>query len=66
MIKCPYCGSTAQVKLLRTDYQENGWTITRVDAYQCGCGCQFEASAVFESDGYETIENVKCPQDTDH
>ena len=40
MIKCPNCGSTAQVELLwhdnynRTDYHEYD--------YRCGCGCEFE------------------------
>jgi predicted RNA-binding Zn-ribbon protein involved in translation (DUF1610 family) len=40
MIKCPNCGSTAQVELLwrdnysRTDYHEYD--------YKCGCGCEFE------------------------
>ena len=58
MIKCPNCGSSAQVRILETDYHEDGWTITRVDAYRCGCGCRFEVSAVFESDGIETIDNI--------
>ena len=39
MIKCPNCGSTAQVELMwhdnysRTDYHEY--------EYECGCGCEF-------------------------
>ena len=58
MIKCPNCGSTAQIKWLKTDFQENGWTIIRIDTYQCGCGCQLKVSATFESDGFETIEQI--------
>lgn len=40
MIKCPNCGSTAQVELMwcdhysRTDYHEY--------EYKCDCGCEFE------------------------
>ena len=40
MIKCPNCGSTAQVELMwhdnysQTDYHEY--------EYECGCGCTFE------------------------
>jgi hypothetical protein len=40
MIKCPNCGSTAQVELMwhdnydQTDYHEY--------EYECGCGCLFE------------------------
>lgn len=55
MIKCPNCGSTAQPEVIATDYIEDGWTINRITTYQCGCGCQFEASAIFKSDGVETL-----------
>lgn len=65
MIKCPNCGSTAQIKLLKTNYQEDGWTIIRTDTYWCGCCCQFDVSARFESDGYEVIDNVRYPQEYD-
>ena len=40
MIKCPNCGSTAQVEMMwcdhysRTDYHEY--------EYKCDCGCEFE------------------------
>lgn len=40
MIKCPNCGSTAQVELMwcdnysRTDHHEY--------EYKCECGCEFE------------------------
>lgn len=55
MIKCPNCGSTAQPEVIATDYIEDGWTINRITTYQCGCGCQFKASAMFESDGIEEV-----------
>ena len=55
MIKCPNCGSTAQPELITTDYIEDGWTINRIATYQCGCGCQFETEAIFESDGVEEV-----------
>lgn len=40
-IKCPVCGSTAQPKLMTTEYNENGWTIEVVRYYICGCGATF-------------------------
>ena len=39
MVKCPHCGSTAQVKHLWTDYH----TYTHaVEVWECGCGCRIE------------------------
>lgn len=45
MIKCPYCGSTAQVK------QESGNT------YSCGCGCWF---TIIKVENQEEQKDV-CP-----
>lgn len=45
MVKCPNCGSTAQVKI--TDYDnweteiKNKWKT--VKSYSCGCGCLFRS-----------------------
>ena len=37
MIKCPYCSSTAQMKLLRIDY----CTFSHItELWECGCGCR--------------------------
>ena len=38
MIKCPYCGSTAQMKRLGLNEGEN---IT-IENYQCGCGTKVQ------------------------
>ena len=35
MIKCPNCGSTAQVKLLLSDR-------LTTEIWKCGCGCKIE------------------------
>ena len=39
MVKCPNCGSTAQVKYKaeRLDIYDN----TIHEMYSCGCGCEF-------------------------
>ena len=45
MIKCPKCGSTAQVKLVHGDDLQDefygclNWVFQE---YECGCGCKFE------------------------
>lgn len=44
MVKCPHCGSTAQVKVLIGDNLNNIWVGSMGHVSQilvCGCGCQF-------------------------
>ena len=36
MRKCRNCGSTAQNKLIRTEYSTDGEKI--IEVYKCGCG----------------------------
>ena len=39
MIKCPNCGSTAQIRLQKIEEQElNCYTIEVTRTYKCGCG----------------------------
>lgn len=40
MIKCPYCGSTAQVKVIGKYFSK--MCQSDITEYQCGCGCFFE------------------------
>ena len=57
MIKCPRCGSTAQVQEIETNYIEDGWEITVYRDYECRCGCRFYGTSVFHcQDQYEIIE----------
>ncbi len=57
MPKCPYCGSTAQVQEIETNYIEDGWKNTVYRNYECGCGCRFYGVSVFHcQDQYEFIE----------
>lgn len=44
-IKCPNCGSTAQVELTRKDWDD--YSATKTNEYECGCGCHFEV--IFEA-----------------
>ena len=39
-IKCPNCGSTAQVELVWVD--RNRYEAKTTEEYECGCGCHFE------------------------
>lgn len=56
MPKCPWCGSTAQVKEIETEYLEDGWSIEVQRHYKCGCGTCFVHKSWFESDSYEEVE----------
>ena len=44
-IKCPNCGSTAQVELVWED--RSSYDTKKVKEYICGCGCHFEV--IFEA-----------------
>ena len=39
MIKCPNCGSSAQVELVWVD--SSTYTSAHYEQYTCGCGCDF-------------------------
>ena len=59
-MKCPNCGSTAQVELIDTYYNEDGWTIEVVHIYECGCGQAFTGTAHYTcQEGYEIIEKIE-------
>lgn len=59
MGKCPNCGSTAQPKLLTTEYNEDGWSIEVVRTYICGCGCVYTGTSYYQcNECYEVTEVV--------
>ena len=59
MAKCPNCGSTAQPKLLTTEYNEDGWSIEVVRTYICGCGCTYTGISCYHcQEAYEIIEET--------
>lgn len=65
MIKCPHCGSTAQVKRIgNTTTSDNKMFFCEV--YECGCGCRFEALYPREVGEYiihhlENKGHIHCP-----
>ena len=59
MIKCPSCGSTAQVWI--DDHETFVWrnTLSIYLTYKCGCGCKFVTRVQVDRDNeklYEIIE----------
>ena len=59
MIKCPNCGSTAQLELLDSTYIEDGYHLTIERLYVCGCGRSFLTATDYTADGCEVITNEK-------
>ena len=51
MIKCPNCGSTAQVKENTPFVSKDGEYINA--KYKCGCGCYFDIESDFDN-SFET------------
>lgn len=48
MIRCPHCGSAAQVKFLDGDFSledDNGLVYIR--DYKCGCGTHFRTAVTY-------------------
>lgn len=56
MIKCPNCGSTAQVKYLKGKFEEDGEQICAIRKYRCGCGEIFHTTEYYYSDDCEEVD----------
>lgn len=60
MCKCPNCGSSAQPRVIATEYNENGWTIEVVRTYKCGCGQMFTGTSYYTcQECYEIVEKIE-------
>lgn len=53
MIKCPKCGSTAQIEMVWQDTEV--YTTEFFREFECGCGCVFEVTY--------TVSNTKVLND---
>lgn len=58
-MRYPNCGSSAQPKVVSTEYHEDGWDIEVVRHYVCGCGEKFIGLSCYHCDGYEIAESEK-------
>ena len=48
MPKCPHCGSTAQVRLLDSDFSlESDTELVYIRDYKCGCGTYFQTAVTY-------------------
>lgn len=69
MIKCPNCGSTAQMrvkKTLPTKFSVPNREATQKTYYSCGCGCRFTFVRIVnyrEEICKDTYEDVNIPKE---
>lgn len=49
MVKCPKCGSAAQIKEFDTLYQEDGNVIIVERRYHCNCNHYFHTLQIYEA-----------------
>lgn len=66
-MRCPNCGSSAQLKVVSTEYHEDGWEIEVVRHYVCGCGERCVGKSYYHCEGWEIAEAEDpcfgCPYD---
>lgn len=55
--QCPNCGSTAQVKVLNTEFEAQDDHIVKYTTYGCGCKNLWITSTVYQQTGEELIED---------
>ena len=57
MIKCPNCGSSAQVKLFDDEFEDDPCGAIRYKTYLCGCGHLFTTRTYYEESSNEIIDD---------
>ena len=57
MIKCPNCGSTAQVKVIDVEFEEDPCGAIRYKTYKCGCGRIFLTRTYYNESSNEIIDD---------
>ena len=57
MIKCPNCGSTAQVKVIDVEFEDDPCGAIRYKTYKCGCGRIFTTCTYYEESSNEIIDD---------
>ena len=55
MIKCPNCGSTAQLKVIDMGIVEDSCGAIRFKTYECGCGYVFTTRTYYKQSSDEMI-----------
>jgi transposase-like protein len=59
MIKCPNCGSTAQVKVIEVEFEDDPFDVIRYKTYKCGCGRIFFTRTYYKASTNEIIDDTE-------
>lgn len=57
MVKCPNCGSSAQVKLFDDEFENDPCGAIRYKTYLCGCGRMFITHSYYREITNEIIDD---------
>lgn len=57
MVKCPNCGSTAQVKVIDVGIVEDPCGAIRFKTYKCGCGHIFTTRTYYTQSSNEMVDD---------
>ena len=57
MVKCPNCGSTAQVKVIDVEFEGDPCGAIRYKDYKCGCGHIFTTRTYYNESSNEMIDD---------
>lgn len=55
MIKCPNCGSSAQVKVIDVEFEDDHFGVIRYKTYKCGCGRIFLTRTYYKASSNEIV-----------
>ena len=55
MIKCPNCGSSAQVKVIDVEFEDGPFEVIRYKTYKCGCSRLFLTRTYYKASTNEII-----------
>ena len=57
MVKCPNCGSSAQIKVIDDEFEDDPCGAIRYKTYLCGCGRMFITHSYYREITNEIIDN---------
>lgn len=57
MVKCLNCGSTAQVRVIDVEFEEDPCGAIRYKTYKCGCGRIFLTRTYYSESSNEMVDD---------
>ena len=57
MVKCPNCGSSAQIKVIDVEFEADHFGIIQYKTYECGCGRLFLTRTYYKASSNEIIDD---------